>query len=85
MSTILSVNDLSLVMNEYFTAIINVVTSFGGDVMKFAGTISDQRSKPTTMHQPRSKDDYYRRSTSTRRLSNLTPPKNSSPQATQYS
>ncbi|GMH82354.1 hypothetical protein TrVE_jg6661 [Triparma verrucosa] len=37
MSTILSVNDLSLVMNEYFTSIINVVTSFGGSVQKFAG------------------------------------------------
>jgi class 3 adenylate cyclase len=37
MSTVLPVNDLSIVINGYFSAILKIIASFGGDVLKFAG------------------------------------------------
>ena len=37
MSTLLPVNDLSIVINQYFTALLTIVSKYGGDVLKFAG------------------------------------------------
>ncbi|GMH59791.1 hypothetical protein TrRE_jg3657 [Triparma retinervis] len=37
LSTTLTSNDLSICINEYFTALINCITSWSGDVLKFAG------------------------------------------------
>lgn len=37
MSTLLPVNDLSIVINSYFSAILRLVSRHGGDTLKFAG------------------------------------------------
>jgi hypothetical protein len=37
MSTLLPVNDLSIVINSYFSAILRLVARHGGDTLKFAG------------------------------------------------